>query len=204
MVTTLYLVRHGEAEGNLLGLFLGSSDDTKHAALTQKGEKQAAMRSLDLRDIHFDAIYSSNLIRTRQTAEILRGHRNIEIHVEPLFIERTWGNFELHPRKEVQRQHKDLFKKYDAMDFEGQWTYVFDGSVESYDEVYKRFEKGVNKVVSENPGKTILIVTHSAVIRSFLTKIDRKYFLREVDYVAMAKVITENGRYKILETKGIN
>lgn len=203
MVTTIYLIRHAEAEGNLLNLFLGQKDDKVHAALTQKGREQAAMSSEQLKEVHFDAIYSSDLLRTQQTAEILRGHRDIEIKLEPLLRERTWGNFELQPRDKVKKENPELFKKYDRLDFAGQWSYRFDGSVESYEDLDKRFEQVLQRILQEQEGKTVMVVTHSAVMRSFLTKIDRKYFLREVNYVAMAKILADQGRFKILETRNI-
>lgn len=203
MVTTIYLIRHAEAKGNLLNLLLGQKDDLVHAALTQKGREQAGISSEQLKEVHLDAIYSSDLLRTQQTAEILRGHRDIKIKLEPLLRERTWGNFELQPRDKVKKENPDIFKKYDRLNFEGQWSYRFDGSVESYADLDKRFEQVLQRILRDEEGKTIMIVSHSAVIRSFLTKIDRRYFLREVNYVATAKILADQGHFKILETKNI-
>ena len=63
MVTTLYLVRHGESLGNLRGFFLGHTD----WGLSPRGEEQARTLAEALADLPFSAVYSSDLSRAVQT-----------------------------------------------------------------------------------------------------------------------------------------
>jgi alpha-ribazole phosphatase len=63
----LYLVRHGETDGNSQQWFQGASD----VPLNATGIEQARRLSHFMKDIHFDAIYTSTLSRAYTTAEII-------------------------------------------------------------------------------------------------------------------------------------
>ena len=62
----LYMIRHGESETNVLKCFTGWLD----APLTEKGEADAELIRPFLSKIHFDKIFSSDLIRAKTTAQI--------------------------------------------------------------------------------------------------------------------------------------
>ena len=65
----LYLVRHGQTQANLDGVYCGSSD----LALTSLGEQQAKAVEAQLASLSFDAVYTSRLRRTQQTARHILG-----------------------------------------------------------------------------------------------------------------------------------
>ncbi|MBP3952385.1 histidine phosphatase family protein [Bacillus suaedae] len=62
----LYLIRHGESEGNLLGRIQGHAN----YVLTAQGRKQAEFLGSYLKDLEIDYLYSSDLLRAFATAEI--------------------------------------------------------------------------------------------------------------------------------------
>ncbi|MCD8248496.1 MAG: histidine phosphatase family protein, partial [Lachnospiraceae bacterium] len=62
---TLYFVRHGQTDTNVAGLLVGTSGNP---TLTETGEEMAAQLGEGLRDIRFDASYSSTLTRAYDTA----------------------------------------------------------------------------------------------------------------------------------------
>ena len=66
-MTTLYIVRHGEARGNVERNFHGWFD----SELTENGRAQISRLPSYFKDIKLDAAYSSDLKRTRETAEIV-------------------------------------------------------------------------------------------------------------------------------------
>jgi probable phosphoglycerate mutase len=66
----LYIARHGETESNSVRRLQGGSKDTP---LTQKGIAQAKKLAEEIKDIEFDAIYSSPLKRAMDTARIAFG-----------------------------------------------------------------------------------------------------------------------------------
>ena len=68
----IYLIRHGETDYNKKKRLQGVTDIPLNAQGIALAEKTAA----GLRDISFDRIYTSPLIRARRTAEIIRGNRD--------------------------------------------------------------------------------------------------------------------------------
>ncbi|NJK49278.1 histidine phosphatase family protein [Candidatus Gracilibacteria bacterium] len=68
--TRVILLRHGQSTYNVLGLYQGSSDRSN---LTELGRQQAILTGTFLKNIKFDAIYSSPLKRAQETAiEVLK------------------------------------------------------------------------------------------------------------------------------------
>lgn len=63
----IYLIRHGESEGNIVPDAIGQSHDTK---LTDKGQEQAAKLGKRFSDVHFDRIISSTYLRALHTSQI--------------------------------------------------------------------------------------------------------------------------------------
>jgi broad specificity phosphatase PhoE len=62
----LYLIRHGQSETNLKGLFTGQAQ----VRLTEQGERDALRAGELLRGISFDKVYASDLVRAMRTAEL--------------------------------------------------------------------------------------------------------------------------------------
>ena len=62
--TMIFIIRHGESVGNLHKICLGHTD----LGLTDRGREQAASTANALKDVNFEAIYSSELIRAIETA----------------------------------------------------------------------------------------------------------------------------------------
>ncbi|MFW5852855.1 MAG: histidine phosphatase family protein, partial [Nanoarchaeota archaeon] len=90
----LIIVRHGETFENISGICQGQSDGT----LSDKGKLQAKKVAERLKDEKIDALYSSDLQRTVDTAnEILRYHPKIELKKDKLLRERYFGEFEGKP-----------------------------------------------------------------------------------------------------------
>jgi broad specificity phosphatase PhoE len=90
-VLRLYLARHGETDWNREGRLQGSAD----IALNGTGRRQAEVLAERLRDVHLDAVYSSELRRSRDTAAIVRGTPPPSALAG--LNERRLGAFEGHP-----------------------------------------------------------------------------------------------------------
>ena len=76
MKTTVILIRHGETDWNVLHRFQGLTD----IPLNDTGRQQAGFAKNGLGDMEIDAIYTSPLQRAVETAEIIRGDREIPIY----------------------------------------------------------------------------------------------------------------------------
>lgn len=94
MANTVYLVRHGQTYLNLYHRMQGWSD----APLTKLGKQNAADAGVALANLHFDYLFSSDLKRAVDTANIiLQHHPQTQIKeptTDPAFREEFFGFFE--------------------------------------------------------------------------------------------------------------
>ena len=86
---TIYLARHGQTEENLERIFQGHLP----GRLTEEGKKQAEQLGERLKDIHLDAVVSSDLQRVQDTVRLALGNRPIPWETNPLFREIDWGSW---------------------------------------------------------------------------------------------------------------
>jgi broad specificity phosphatase PhoE len=92
-VGCIYLLRHGETVANRDRIIQGPRVD---AALSELGERQAASLAGALASVDMDALYSSPLVRARQTAEaVVLGHPSeaLAVQVVPELYEMDYGEF---------------------------------------------------------------------------------------------------------------
>ena len=66
-MTTIYLIRHAEAEGNLYRIAQGQAN----SSITDRGERQIQALARRFADIPIDAVYASDLYRTCATASAI-------------------------------------------------------------------------------------------------------------------------------------
>lgn len=88
--TRLYLIRHGQSDGNASGRF-GGHGPTPLSAL---GREQAEKTARVLAKEGVQTIYSSDLLRALQTAEPLAASLNLPINKSEAFRERHVGVLE--------------------------------------------------------------------------------------------------------------
>lgn len=157
MVTTLYLIRHCEAEGNIQEIFQGKTDGD----ITHKGAQQLDRLAERCRDIPFDVIYSSPLKRALKTAEAANRFHSAEIITDTAFAEIDGGEMEGHRWSELPALFPHTYPAWEN-DFPNFKT----ETGESMQQVYTRVSQGAMCAVAENMGKTILITSHGCAIRN--------------------------------------
>ena len=81
-MTTIYLIRHAEAEGNYFKRIHGQYD----SPVTALGRQQIACLEQRFADIPVDAVYSSDLRRTCQTAEAITMPKGLPLHLSLIHI----------------------------------------------------------------------------------------------------------------------
>jgi broad specificity phosphatase PhoE len=149
--TSLYFVRHGEVH-NPQNIFYGRKDDFR---LSKKGQHQAQAVADLLGDKPLAAIFSSPLLRTMQTAEIIRTrHDNLTIESSELLNE-VYSPFDGHPLSELIARNWDVYTGV-APDYE-QPT-----------DILSRAQRFITDVRQRYSGQYIVAVTHRDVI-VFLT-----------------------------------
>jgi alpha-ribazole phosphatase/probable phosphoglycerate mutase len=155
----VYLLRHGETTYNADGLrYCGITD----APLTEKGKQQAATVAAQIKDITFDAIYSSPLSRAYDTATIAASGRPV-IKDERL-IEANFGQWEGKRQEEFVLENPLLWE-----------TWMKDPCVaragatgETGMEVVTRVNDFFEWARAKHENGTILVVGHNAVNRFYL------------------------------------
>ena len=187
MKTIIYIIRHGESLGNYNRLFLGHTD----MDLTERGYKQAEMTAEALKNIHIDAIYSSDLMRAYNTAVPNAKIRGLEIIKERGLREIYAGRWEGRCADDIIKEDRELFTVKWRKNF-GEFR-IPDG--ESVIEAGDRFFNTLAAISDVNPGKTLLITSHAAVIRSFYCKISN---FRPEEY-AERLPFPSNASYSIVE-----
>lgn len=159
MVTTLYLIRHCETEGNIAKVFQGSTDGD----ITERGQKQLGLLAERCRELHFDAIYSSPLKRAVLTAEAANKYHGLPIVKCPEFAEINGGEMEGKKWKDLPLLFPDTYKLWET-DFGAFKT----EHGETMAQVYERMSEGTMRVLRENQGKSVLIVSHGAALRNLI------------------------------------
>ena len=156
------LVRHGETDWNTQQVFRGRVD----VPLNKVGLSQAKSVGVSLQDRAIDVIYSSPLSRALETAHMLAVGRNIEVELEIGFIDIDFGAWQGLSHQKVKEDFKDLYTTW----LSEPHRVTFPGG-ESLDEVKVRSKKALEKVVENNPGRTVAIVSHRVVNKVLLCTI---------------------------------
>ena len=140
-MTTLLLVRHGETDWNAEGRLQGHTD----RPLSDYGRRQARRLAEELEGEELEAIYSSDLARARETAEIVGERLGLPIALEPDLREKDWGTWE--GLDAVER---------DRVEFVGE-------STEAHQD---RILDALRRISERHPGNAcVLVVTHGGSMR---------------------------------------
>jgi len=150
-MTTILLARHGETEWNRIGRYQGWADPP----LNDTGREQARLLADQLRSTPVDAVYSSDLRRARETAEILAAPHGVPVVVEPGLREVNVGAWSGLTRAEVERR--------------------FPGGERPGGETRKQHAARVlaaaERIARAHPGERILLVSHGGTMRALRTHV---------------------------------
>lgn len=195
MSTTFYIVRHGQTDWNLKGVLHGGNAPT---VLNQTGREQAKQIAKTLKPIHFDEIFSSDLDRAVQTAEIIAQDRKLTIKTAQALREKSYGSYEGRDRKEVQEELKHLFDEWNTLDGETKMKFKLYHNGESDHEAVERFIRHLREIAIAYPDKTILIASHGGIMKYFLIK------LGWATYAQLDNNGIKNAAYIKVESDGID
>lgn len=161
-MTTIYLIRHAEAEGNLYRRVHGWYD----SLITDNGYRQIAALEARFRDIHIDAVYSSDLFRTSATARAIYAPKGLELRIDPGLRELQLGDWEDLPFGLVRRQfprQMELFNRTDP-----NWQV---DNAETFSQLGERVYSAVRRLAEKHPDQTVALFSHGMALRQFLGKV---------------------------------
>jgi len=157
--TLVIFARHGECEGNIKELFRGRTD----FPLNQRGIAQAQYLGQELQNFSINNIYSSPLKRAKQTAEAIGEKCGIKINIENRFNNMELGTWEGLKKTKIAEEYPEEWRLWmsnpEALKMNG---------VETLCSVQKRAKECLEELVLENKDKTMVIVSHRAVLKPLI------------------------------------
>lgn len=202
LYATIYLVRHGETLFNIKGIIQGQSD----SPLTANGIQQAKDRAKEFAPIHFAAIFSSDLNRAKQTAEIIALNRKLVVTTSKLLRERSYGNFEGKEVKIFQEANKKALEQLAHLSEIEKTNYRVAPDVETNEEMCNRLILSLREIAVTYPRENVLVVSHGGIMKAFLKHLgwtkDNKQpeFIKNTAYI---KLLCDGVDFIIQETDGV-
>ncbi|WP_251545765.1 histidine phosphatase family protein [Limosilactobacillus caecicola] len=200
----LYLVRHGQTFLNQMNRMQGITD----SALTERGQHQATTLGKNLAQIPFQAVFSSDLGRAKQTTQLIQdqlpNHLTPEYRLElrevnfgefdAMPIDQVWADIttgtEMHTQNDIIK-HGGMKKVRDLM-VEHDHSHL----AESYPAVLNRWQAFLQELQSHHfdTGDNILVVSHGTLIRTICEHYGAKVY-RDDD----SRAVPANGSYSRLD-----
>lgn len=154
--TRICFVRHGETDWNIEQRMQGHID----LALNALGQAQAAALGRHFSDCLAAALYSSDLLRARQTAQPIAEALGLPPRLDPALRERHFGRCEGLTLDEVAVRHVEDAQAFTCRDPD----YAAPGGGESRRQHQSRVLDCVARLARAHRGQTIVIVTHGGVL----------------------------------------
>jgi broad specificity phosphatase PhoE len=204
LLTTIYLVRHGQTEWNVKGLAQGHLD----SSLTQEGIKQAQEISQKLKHIRFADIFSSDLLRAKRTADIVAQEHKLIVKTTKLLRERTFGKYEGKPYKDFHDAFNMLLKKYQNISDKEKTKLKLAQNIDSIDEIMSRLFVFLREIALSYINKKVLVITHGGVMRHLLIHLafgnEKSLSPGSISNTAIIKLESDGVDFFVKETNGIN
>jgi probable phosphoglycerate mutase len=152
----LYMIRHGQTAASRENRFSGSSDPP----LTEVGEAMAAAFAKAYASLKWEAVYTSPMLRTRQTADALCRQLGIQAVVEDGLKEIDYGEWEGLEQSDVKARWPEAFSHW-ADDVASRGT----PGGETAFHVAARSMRVVEAIRARHQQGNVLIVSHKATLR---------------------------------------
>lgn len=154
-MTTILLARHGESDWNRAKRWQGFAD----RQLTDLGRRQAEELADRLAETELDAVYSSDLLRARETAEAVSRPRKMDVRTTADLREVDVGSWSGLTRADVETRFPEAYARW-LEGGEG-WD---DG--ETYEQLRARVVRAIRQIAADHDGGRVLVVAHGGTIRA--------------------------------------
>ena len=158
-MTTIYLIRHAEAEGNLFRRAQGHWN----GQLTALGLKQCEALAARFKDVRLDAVYSSDLDRAKQTAGALLAGRGLELHTLRGLREINMGIWEGDSWGRIGSRYAEQLRRFNLDP--DRW-YV--PGCESFADCRRRMSCALEEIAKRHEGGSVAVVAHGMCIKIYL------------------------------------
>ncbi len=190
MLTSVYLVRHGQTAWNKEEIFRGRTD----VPLDETGQKQAALTGQYFSEMEIHAIYSSPLARAWETAQAIARFSNLKVEPLEAMIDMSFGNWEGHAHQEIRKIDTETYRQW----VESPHLARLPGG-ESLDDVRTRSMAALEELLRKHPGKNLVVVSHRVICKVLICGIlglDNSHFWQiSQDATAINLIQHRNGKY---------
>ncbi|MBA7794647.1 adenosylcobalamin/alpha-ribazole phosphatase [Citrobacter sp. RHBSTW-01065] len=158
----LWLVRHGETEANVAGLYSGHAP----TPLTERGIAQAQTLGTLLRNVPVDNVLCSELERARHTTQLILAEREIPVRNMPELNEMFFGDWEM-------RHHRDLARE-DAENYAvwcNDWQNATPTNGEGFQTFSQRVERFIAQLADYKACQNLLVVSHQGVLSVLIARL---------------------------------
>ena len=160
-MTKICLIRHGQTNWNLEGRYQGQSN----VPLNENGRAQARALARQLQGLPFTAIYTSDLKRAKETAEIVGAFIHLPVTLEPRLREIKQGKWEGQLVEVIKARYVELWGQH-VVDPAG----ARPPGGETVGEVAKRVYTALDDIAGHHPNTSVLIVSHGLAIATVICK----------------------------------
>ncbi|WP_336218953.1 adenosylcobalamin/alpha-ribazole phosphatase [Citrobacter amalonaticus] len=158
----LWLVRHGETEANVAGLYSGHAP----TPLTERGIAQARTLNTLLNRVPFEHVLCSELERAQHTAQLVLEGRDLPLQVKPELNEMFFGDWEM-------RHHRDLSRE-DAENYAAwcnDWQNATPTNGEGFQAFAQRVEHAIHLLADYQHASHVLVVSHQGVLSLLIARL---------------------------------
>ncbi len=152
-----YLVRHGEAENNVRHI-LNSLPEKSEYPLTELGRKQVQTTADVLGAAKADALWSSPILRARQTAEMISAATGLTVNIDDRLCEVRFGIFNGQAQEAFLEKYPKAEMRLSPDPTDG---------VESYLDIRVRLTGFLRDMEERYSGKKVIIVSHGDTLEQF-------------------------------------
>jgi probable phosphoglycerate mutase len=157
--TTLILVRHGETDHTRDKRFSGRGGDDPGLNADGRAQVRAVADWLAPLGEEIDAVVTSPLRRTRETADIIGERLGHPVEVEDGLAEAAFGTWDGLTFRQVQQQYPDDLDAWlGSMD-------IAPGGGDSFTDMDLRVRRARDRLLAAHPGKAVLAVSHVTPIK---------------------------------------
>jgi 2,3-bisphosphoglycerate-dependent phosphoglycerate mutase len=153
-VTKIHLVRHGETDWNRELRWQGQSD----VPLNARGREQARALAASLTNVPLAAIYSSDLRRAAETAEIVAEQLQLPLRVDAALREIDVGSWQGLTLTQLRVRVPEAVARWEQTGERG-WE-----EGESHDDMFRRVVDAIRSIVDRHSDEEVLVVSHGGPI----------------------------------------
>ncbi len=160
-MTTLVLIRHGETDWNVEGRWQGQADPP----LNERGRDQARRVAEYYSQFGLAALYSSDLRRAMETAQIIGARIGLEIIPEPRLREINLGRWQGMLTEDIQAQYPEEFQRWHHEPLS-----VQPPGGETIHALAARVLEVINEMIARYPKRRVGVVAHELPIAIVLCR----------------------------------